>query len=184
MGRTSCTEPQCLCMGALYPLPYIHFRLILHKHVNLWKRGVKTVSKRDKAIAQWRSATWQLNECFSYTAANVWNLAVHTVLPERSSINTTENICSSVVSVEMQMSPDMNLVTFGLCVHAVTTAAEQSSYYTILISKACSSSTHTGYAIWSFICVQLHRYIITLCQGTDTSSSSSSSSFYKALQPI
>jgi len=102
------------------------------------------MSKRDAAVAQWRSATCLLNERFNYTIAKVWNLAVHTVLPERSGINITEIICFSVVSVEMQMSSDMNLVTFGLCVHAATTAAEQSGYYTILISKACSSSTHTG----------------------------------------
>jgi len=84
------------------------------------------------------------------------------VLPEKSIVNITENIGFSVVSVEMQMFSDMDLVTFGLCVHAATTAAEQSSYYTILTSQFCSSSTHTGSVIWSFICVQLHRYIITL----------------------
>jgi hypothetical protein len=43
------------------------------------------------------------------------------------------------------MSSDADLVTFGLCVHVATTATEQSSYYTILISEVCSSAiqTHT-----------------------------------------
>jgi len=68
-------------------------------------------------------------------------------IPYRSIVNIMQNIYFSVVSVEMQMSSDMDLVTFGLCVHVATTAAEQSSYYTILISKVCSSSTHTGSAI-------------------------------------
>jgi hypothetical protein len=93
----------------------------------------------------------------------------------RIRVNITENIGFSVVSVDMQMSSDMDLVTFGLCVHVATTAAEQSSYYTILTSQFCSSSTHTGSAIWSFICVQLHRYIITLCQETDMTSQTQTS---------
>jgi len=167
MDRTIWTQLQCLYKGALYPLPYIHFRLILHKHFNLWNWGVKAtrMSKREEAIAQRRSATWRLNERFNYTVANVWHLAVRTVLPERSSINITENICFSVVSVEVQMSSDMDLVTFGLCVHAATTAAEQSSYYTILISKVCSSSTHTHSLRYLkfYLCsvTQIHNYTLS-----------------------
>jgi hypothetical protein len=141
------------------------------------------MSKGHEAIVQWRTEERkpQLHRC-----EGVRPRISHTVLPERSIVNITENICISVVSVEMQMSSDTDLLTFGLCVHVATTATEQGSYYTILISEVCASSTHThtGSAIWSLICVQLNRYIITFCQETVTKSRTQISQMDSIVSPV
>jgi hypothetical protein len=59
-----------------------------------------------------------------------------------SIVNIMENIIS-IVSAEVQMCSDTDLVTLGLCVHVATDAAEQSSPYSVLISEFCSSSAQT-----------------------------------------
>jgi hypothetical protein len=35
MGRTACTEPQCLYKGALYPLPFISLQIVVQCFISV-----------------------------------------------------------------------------------------------------------------------------------------------------